>query len=62
VNATPPVVRLADLSHRYGAALAADGVSLDLPVGRMVGFIGPEGVAPRLPDLPLPMPEGCRYG
>ncbi len=40
----PPVVRLVDVRHRYGDALAADGVSLDIPAGRMVGFIGPDGV------------------
>ena len=40
----PPVVRLADVRHRYGDTLAADGVTLDIPAGRMVGFIGPDGV------------------
>ncbi|THF58665.1 ribosome-associated ATPase/putative transporter RbbA [Pseudothauera rhizosphaerae] len=39
-----PVVRLAGLRHRYGDTLAADGVDLELPAGRMVGFIGPDGV------------------
>ncbi|MDD3326338.1 MAG: ribosome-associated ATPase/putative transporter RbbA [Zoogloea sp.] len=39
-----PVVRLAGLSHRYGAVLAADGLDLEIPAGRMVGFIGPDGV------------------
>lgn len=43
-DAQPPVVRLAELSHRYGDVLAADGVTLDIPAGRMVGFIGPDGV------------------
>ena len=40
----PPVVRLREVRHRYGDTLAADGVSLDIPAGRMVGFIGPDGV------------------
>ncbi|MBN8443261.1 MAG: ribosome-associated ATPase/putative transporter RbbA [Thauera sp.] len=40
----PPVVRLVDVTHRYGGTLAADRVTLDLPAGRMVGFIGPDGV------------------
>jgi ribosome-dependent ATPase len=40
----PPVVRLADVRHQYGDTLAADGVTLDIPAGRMVGFIGPDGV------------------
>ena len=39
-----PVVRLTDVRHQYGDTLAADGVSLDIPAGRMVGFIGPDGV------------------
>ena len=40
----PPVVRLVGLTHRYGGILAADAVTLDIPAGRMVGFIGPDGV------------------
>lgn len=36
--------RLDAVSHRYGGALALDEVSLDLPAGRMVGLIGPDGV------------------
>ncbi len=38
------VVRLRDVRHRYGAVAAADGISLDIPAGCMVGFIGPDGV------------------
>jgi ribosome-dependent ATPase len=41
----PPVARLHDVSQRYGKkTLALDGVSLDVPSGCMVGFIGPDGV------------------
>ena len=40
----PPVARLHDVSLRYGKKLALDGVSLDVPSGCMVGFIGPDGV------------------
>ncbi|MGX1101448.1 ribosome-associated ATPase/putative transporter RbbA [Amorphus sp. MBR-141] len=39
-----PVVRLAGVSLRYGKTLALDAVSLDIPAGRMIGFIGPDGV------------------
>ena len=39
-----PVVRLLHLRHRYGRAAALDGVTLDIPAGRMVGLIGPDGV------------------
>ncbi|WP_415257577.1 ATP-binding cassette domain-containing protein [Thauera phenylacetica] len=42
--ASPPAVRLIDVHHRYGDTHAADALTLDLPAGRMVGFIGPDGV------------------
>ena len=38
------VVRLAGVSLRYGATLALDGIDLEVPAGRMVGLIGPDGV------------------
>jgi len=38
------VARLAGVTHRYGATTALDAVSLDIPAGRMVGVIGPDGV------------------
>ncbi|WP_272698714.1 ribosome-associated ATPase/putative transporter RbbA [Desulfovibrio sp. Fe33] len=39
-----PVVRFSSVTHRYGSTLAADDVSLELPAGKLVGFIGPDGV------------------
>jgi ribosome-dependent ATPase len=39
-----PVVSIKGVTHRYGATLALDGLSLDIPSGRMVGVIGPDGV------------------
>ena len=42
--AAPPVARLESVTHRYGDTLAADEVSLEIPSGCMVGFIGPDGV------------------
>lgn len=39
-----PAVRLESLTHVYGDTLALDDVTLDLPAGRTVGFIGPDGV------------------
>jgi len=39
-----PVVRLADVSYLYGKVEALANVSLDIPAGRMVGLIGPDGV------------------
>jgi ribosome-dependent ATPase len=38
------VVRLKDVSHSYGKTRAIDGITLDLPAGRMIGLIGPDGV------------------
>src|SRR5262245_46055616 len=42
---TPPsVIRLSGVSQRYGDRIAVDGVSLEIPAGQMIGFIGPDGV------------------
>ena len=38
------VVRLTGVSLRYGTTLALDGIDLEVPAGRMVGLIGPDGV------------------
>ncbi|MNU27930.1 putative ABC transporter ATP-binding protein YbhF [compost metagenome] len=43
-TAAAPVVTLSDVSLRYGKTLALDGITLDIPAGRMVGLIGPDGV------------------
>ncbi len=40
----PPVARLIEVTQRYGRVTALDDVSLELPAGRMVGLIGPDGV------------------
>ena len=40
----PPVVRLTRLDHAYGKTQAVADVSLTIPSGSMVGFIGPDGV------------------
>ena len=39
-----PVVRLQAVALHYGKTLALDSVDLDIPAGRMVGLIGPDGV------------------
>jgi ribosome-dependent ATPase len=36
--------RLKELSHTYGKRIALNDVTLDIPAGRMIGFIGPDGV------------------
>jgi ribosome-dependent ATPase len=38
------VARIVEVSHRYGSVRAIDGIDLEIPANRMVGFIGPDGV------------------
>ena len=38
------VCRLRDVRLRYGKTLALDGITLDVPAGRVTGVIGPDGV------------------
>ncbi len=42
--AAPVVASLRGLTHRYGQVLANQDIDLDIPAGRMVGLIGPDGV------------------
>src|SRR5271165_4062880 len=39
-----PIARVTNVSHRYGATIALDNVSIDIPSRIMVGVIGPDGV------------------
>ena len=39
-----PVARIEGVTQRYGKAVALDDVTIALPAGCMVGFIGPDGV------------------
>jgi ribosome-dependent ATPase len=39
-----PVARIAGVTQAYGQVVALDDVSIDIPAGGMVGFIGPDGV------------------
>lgn len=39
-----PVARLWDVTLRYGKVQALAGISLDIPAGRMVGLMGPDGI------------------
>ncbi|ODS01585.1 multidrug ABC transporter ATP-binding protein [Methyloceanibacter superfactus] len=39
-----PVARLRGVSLRYGKVQALAGINLDLPAGRMVGLMGPDGI------------------
>lgn len=40
----PPSVRLQGVRLHYGKVQALAGIDLDIPAGRMVGLIGPDGV------------------
>ncbi len=37
------MIRLTNLSKRYGSFTAVDGLSLDIPAGTLFGFLGPNG-------------------
>jgi len=38
------VARLHGVTHRYGKTTAVESLALELPAGRLIGFIGPDGV------------------
>ncbi len=40
----PSVARIEGVSQIYGAAVALDAVTIEIPAGCMAGFIGPDGV------------------
>ena len=42
--APPPVAALEGVVQRYGRVAALDGVNLEIPAGRTIGIIGPDGV------------------
>ena len=44
LSTSTPVVSIQGVTHHYGKTVALDGISLDIPAGRMVGIIGPDGV------------------
>ncbi len=39
-----PIAAVEAVTHRYGRLVALDRVSLDVPAGRMIGLVGPDGV------------------
>ncbi len=43
-SANNMVARLERVTHRYGKTVAVHSLSLEIPAGRLVGFIGPDGV------------------
>ena len=42
--AAGPVVAIQDVTHHYVKVVALDHISVEIPAGRMVGIIGPDGV------------------
>ena len=38
------IAKLSQVNHRYGANFALEDINLELPAGKMVGLIGPDGV------------------
>jgi ribosome-dependent ATPase len=43
-SAPKPVASLVGVGLRYGTVVALDGITVDIPAGRMVGLLGPDGV------------------
>ena len=43
VAAPSPIARLVGVSHVYGETKALDDVTLEIPSGCIVGFLGPDG-------------------
>src|SRR5688572_12206541 len=41
--ARPPAVRLRGLTKRYGARVAVENLTIDVPSGVVAGFVGPNG-------------------
>ncbi|MEP3277214.1 MAG: ribosome-associated ATPase/putative transporter RbbA [Stappiaceae bacterium] len=44
MSADDSVIRISRVTHRYRKHTALDSLSLDLPTGQLIGFIGPDGV------------------
>ena len=43
-NSDALVARIRELSHSYKRSVALDSISIDIPAGRMIGLLGPDGV------------------
>lgn len=43
MNAVNPVVKASGLTKRYGKSVAVDNISFEIPAGRIIGLIGPNG-------------------
>jgi ribosome-dependent ATPase len=38
------IAKVEHVSNRYGTTVALDDVTVEIPAGRMIGVIGPDGV------------------
>ncbi|MGB5158221.1 MAG: ribosome-associated ATPase/putative transporter RbbA [Desulfobacterales bacterium] len=43
-KAESALAKLTAVTHRYGNKTALDGIDIEIPSGRIIGFIGPDGV------------------
>jgi len=43
VRTVAPMIEVQELTKRYGATLAVDGLTFSLPAGQVTGFLGPNG-------------------
>ena len=43
MHATNPAIQVRGLTKRYGAQVAVDDLTFDVPTGQVVGFLGPNG-------------------
>jgi ABC-2 type transport system ATP-binding protein len=43
MTAAEPIIRVRDLTRRFGALTAVDGLTLDVPPGEIFGLVGPDG-------------------
>jgi ribosome-dependent ATPase len=43
-SSSAPVAKLVGVGLRYGKTVALDGITLDIPAGRMIGLLGPDAV------------------
>ena len=41
--ASPPAARVARLVKRFGTTTALDGITAELPAGKILGLVGPDG-------------------
>ena len=43
MSTTEPIIQLAGVTKRFGRTVAVDDVTIDVPRGRCLGWLGPNG-------------------